>query len=203
MEIRLERPEDYPAVEALTREAFWNVYRPGCQEHYILHKLRSDSAFLPELDYCLEEDGEILAHIAYALGSLELPDGRRAQIPLFGPVSVLPAYQGRGYGGRLIRETLERARILGYPLVVITGSPAYYHRFGFVSASAHGIYYAGVEQGEENPVFMVKILNPDRAAALKGTYSDPEVYFVSDAEVAAFDLHFPPKEKKVLPGQLG
>ena len=113
MNIRLEQPGDYRAVENLTREAFWNVYRPGCMEHCVLHKLRQDPCFVPELSYVLEEEGQILAHIAYAKGRLRTPQGETRDLLLFGPVSVDPSRQKQGYGSRLIRFTLEKAAELG------------------------------------------------------------------------------------------
>ena len=53
--IRLERENEYHEVENLVRESFWNVYRPGCLEHYVLHQLRNDPAFVPELDFVITE----------------------------------------------------------------------------------------------------------------------------------------------------
>ena len=135
MQIRLERETDYREVENLVREAFWNVYRPGCTEHLVLHNLRNATCFVPELDYVVEEKGRIIAQIAYAKGRLETEDGRVVDSLLFGPVSVLPEWQGRGVGSRLIEFTLARAKALGFPMVVITGNPAYYCRFGFVPAA--------------------------------------------------------------------
>ena len=200
--IRLEQKQDWRAVENLTREAFWNVYRPGCVEHLVLHRLREDACFVPELDYVLEEDGEILAHIAYAKGVLSLDGGGQTEMLLFGPVSVLPERQGRGYGSKIIRDTLERAAEMGFPAVAITGAPEYYSRFGFESASKYGIYHAMLGHGVDAPFFMVKVLDPDRMAGLRGLYADPACYEVSEEEVEAFDRAFPPKKKEVRPGQL-
>lgn len=202
MIIRPETEKDYHAVENLTREAFWNRYRPGCTEHFILHNLRGDACFVPELDYLIEENGIIVAHIAYAKGELALDTGGRTEQLLFGPVSVLPSYQNRGFGSRLIRFTLNRAAELGFPSVVITGSPEYYRRFGFEPASRYGIFYAGADRTEERPYFLVKILDPQAAEALRGCYTDPACYFVDGAAAEEFDRSFPPKIKERLPGQL-
>lgn len=202
MQIRLENPNDCREVENLTREAFWNVYRPGCSEHLILHELRGDPCFVPELNYVLEENGQIIAHIAYAKGKLVLDSGGETELLLFEPVSVLPAYQNKGYGGKLIRFTLGRAKALGCPAVVITGSPEYYSRFGFVPASAHSVYYNGLDKNEDFPYFMIKILDEEKAKRLKGTYFDPPCYFADDAAVEEFDKAFPPKVKEVRAGQL-
>lgn len=58
--IRLERENEYHEVENLVRESFWNVYRPGCLEHYVLHQLRNDPAFVPELDFVMTLDGQLI-----------------------------------------------------------------------------------------------------------------------------------------------
>ena len=199
--IRLEIPADRRETENLTREAFWNVYRPGCTEHFVLHTLRSDPAFVPELDYIMAEDGRIVAHIVYAKGTLNTERGPRDML-LFGPVSVLPECQGKGYGGQLIQFTLDRARELGYPAVVITGSPDYYSRFGFEAASKYGIFYEGMDPEEEFPFFMVKFLDGSAAGTIRGVYSDPSCYFPDPGRVEEFDRQFPPKVKEKRPGQL-
>ena len=200
--IRLEEPRDYREVENLTREAFWNKYRPGCMEHYVLHCYRDRPEFMKELDYVMEEDGVIIAHIMYSRAQITGGDGRMIPILIFGPVSVLPEKQGRGYGGRLIRYTLGQAERLGWGAVAITGDPDYYHRFGFVSGTAMGVCYDGIPPTEEAPFFMVKELKEGFLRDVTGVYRDPEGYFVEDADVDAFDAGFPPKEKKKLPGQL-
>ena len=202
MTIRPEEPRDYRETENLTREAFWNKYRPGCFEHYILHRYRSRPEFVRELDYVAEEDGKLVAHIMYSHASITADDGRVIPIMVFGPVSVLPEKQGKGYGSRLIRHTLDLAEKLGCGAVAITGDPAYYHRFGFVSGSALGVYYDGVPRTEEAPFFMVKELKAGFLQGVTGVYKDPEGYFTVDDDVDAFDVDFPLKEKKKLPGQL-
>lgn len=202
MNIRLEEPKDYREVENLTREAFWNKYRPGCMEHYVLHCYRSRPEFVRELDYVIEEEGKIVAHIMYSHAGITADDGRTIPIMIFGPVSVLPEKQGAGYGSRLIRHTLDLAEKMGCGAVAITGDPNYYHRFGFVSGSKLGVYYDGLPRTEEAPFFMVKELKVGFLRGVTGVYQDPEGYFAADADVDAFDADFPLKEKKKLPGQL-
>lgn len=201
MVIRKEYEKDYSEVENLTREAFWNVYRPGCVEHYVLHVLRNDPAFVPELDYVIEDNGEIKAHIAYALGDLKTISGNE-KVLLFGPLSVLPKEQGKGYGGKLIKYTLNKAKEMGYKAVFITGNPQYYSRFGFESASKYGIFYNGMDTSEEAPFFMVKFLDKSEAERLKGIYYDPQCYFPDKKLIDEFDSKFPPKKKEKLAGQL-
>lgn len=202
MKIRLEQEKDYFETENVTREAFWNVYRPGCFEHLVLHNLRVNACFVPELDYVLEEDGKIIANIVYAKGNITLDSGDKTDILIFGPVGVLPGYQSKGYGAKIINFTLEKARQLEYPAVVITGNPKYYSRFGFESASKYGIYYGGMDRSEEASFFMVKFLDTHGRDTLKGTYSDPACYFVDEKDVDEFDKTFSPKVKEIRPGQL-
>lgn len=202
MKIRLEKREDYREVEHLIREAFWNVYQPGCVEHYLMRQLREDASFVPELDYVVEENGRVIAQIAYAKGTYQPDQGEEQPLLLFGPVSVLPEYQGKGYGSALIRFTLDRARELGWPGVVITGNPAYYGRFGFEPAGKYGIHHAMISREEEFPVFQIKVLDPSRLPPVPGTYRDPACYEPSQEEVEEFDRLFPEKRKEIRPGQL-
>lgn len=194
--------EDRKEVENLTREAFWNKYRPGCSEHYVLHQFRNRPDFVKELDYVIEEDGKIVAHIMYCKSEIICDNGGIIPIMTFGPVSVLPEYQGKGYGSKLIRFTLEKTLELGCGGIAITGNPDYYQRFGFVSGHSMHIYYAAVPRDKETPFFMVKELESGYLTGIRGTFQDPDGYMVEDAEVEEFDAGFPPKEKKKLPGQL-
>ena len=200
--IRRENPEDWAAVENLTREAFWNVYRPGAVEHFLLHRYRSLPEFVPELSLVLEADGRILAHIMYSRAELTREDGGALPILVFGPVSVLPEYQKRGYGAALIRHTLADAAERGFGAVVITGSPEYYRRFGFAEAKTLGIYYDGVPRDEPTPYLQGLELQEGYLAGGPWIYRDPPGYAVSDEDVDAFDARFPPKEELKLPGQL-
>lgn len=200
--IRPETVQDQNIVETLTREAFWNVYRPGCVEHYVLHCFRQRPEFIPALNLVLETENGIIAHIMYSHAEIQCDNGSIVPIVVFGPVSVLPAYQHQGYGSKLIRDSLDRARSLGYGAVAITGNPAYYHRFGFVSGQSRGIFYADMPREADCPFFMMKELQDGYLNGVTGTYSDPQGYIISDTEVDDFDRSFPPKEKKTLPGQL-
>lgn len=200
--IRLETIEDWNEVENLTREAFWNKYCPGCSEHYVLHQFRNRPDFVKALDYVIEEEGRIVAHIMYCQSEVKCEDGRIIPIMTFGPVSVLPEYQGKGYGNRLIRFTMEKAQALGCGAIAITGNPDYYQRFGFVSGHSMGIFYKVVTHDDEAPYFMVRELKSGYLTGITGTFQDPGGYLVEDADVEAFDAHFSPKEKKKLPGQL-
>lgn len=202
MIIRLEEEKDYFETENLTREAFWNVYREGCFEHLIIHNLRKDKSFVKELDYCIEIDNKIIANIVYAKGKLKLENGNIREILIFGPVSVLPKYQKKGYGEKLINYTIEKAKELGFDAIVIMGNPNYYKKFGFESCSKYKIYYEGIDKKEETPFFMIKILNDNNIKNLKGIYSAPDCYKADEKELEEFDKKFPFKIKEKIEGQI-
>lgn len=202
MIIRLEEEKDYFEVENLTREAFWNVYRPGCFEHLVVHNLRKDSSFVKQLDYVIQKDGKIIANIMYAKGKLKLNSGIENEVLIFGPVSVLPEYQKLGYGEKLINYTMQKAEELGYSAIIITGNPEYYKKYGFVNCSKYNIYYEGMDENEEAPYFMIKILDYSKTDWLKGKYSDPECYNIDEKELEEFDKQFPKKKKEKKKGQL-
>jgi hypothetical protein len=202
MQIRLERKSDHRAVENLVRESFWNVYKPGCDEHLVLHQLRIDPSFVPELDYVVESEEGIIAQIVYAKGTLIDSQGQKTEVLMFGPVSVHPDCQGQGIGAALIEFTLKKAKGMGYPAVLITGHPDYYKRFGFSPATRHGVYLENIDPNEEAPFFMIKILDGKKAKTLNGVFHLPVCYLTNDADLEAFDSAFPIKEKLKLPGQL-
>ena len=197
---RTETEKDFGRVENLTREAFWNVYQPGCEEHYILHVLRGDPAVIPELNLLCEAAGEIVGHIFYTRSQVHSEDGTRYPVITFGPISVRPDMQGQGIGSALIRQTLALAAEMGFPGVVITGNPAYYSRFGFRPASGFGILY---EDGSSFPALMAKELIPGGLSGMGGRVSFAPVFTHVDPEaLERFDEGFPKKEKLKLPGQL-
>ena len=171
--IRLETPDDYRAAENLTREAFWNVYRPGCIEHYILHAYRGREDFVQELDFVMEKDGGIMGHIMYVRTEIQADDGRRIPIMTFGPISIAPEYQRQGYG-----------------------------KLGFVVASSRGIHYNAEPRTDEVPYFLLRELRAGFLNGVTGTYYTPEGYLVDGRDVENFDAGFSPKKKMKLPGQL-
>lgn len=200
--IRLETKNDYRAAEQLTREAFWNVYRPGCLEHYVLHVLRSDPAFVPELSFVMERDGRLIGHVMYMRSQIQSDDGRAIPIMTFGPISITPDCKRQGYGTILLRHSMEAAGQLGAGALAITGNIGFYGKSGFVVASSRGIHYFAEPREAEVPYFLIWELQPGFLEGITGIYRDPEGYFVDEAAAEAFDAQFPPREKLKLPGQL-
>ena len=200
MEIRLENRTDYKEVEYLVREAFWNIYRPGCYEHLIIHNLRHDSSFIPQLDYIIEEDNRIIAQIAYSTNDLLIDDEKIEKVVTLGPVSVHPDYQKKGFATKLIEYTLEKAKEMGIPYVFTIGSEDFYYRFGFEDASKFGVQFNDFEG--ETPFFMIKILDEDKIDNINGIYKDNECFNVDKEELDSFDEKFPSKKKEKREGQL-
>ncbi len=199
MNIRLERKEDYLEVEKLVRNAFWNVYRPGAVEHYIVHNLRNDESFIKDLAYVIEIDSKIVGHINYSTGKI---NGTQ-DAPVLGPVAVDEHYQNQGLGSRLIEYTIEAAKNKNFPYVFVIGDENYYSRFGFLSASKYNIFLDGTPLDEENPFFMIKVFDEDKINKNLEIFQNPDVFNVDAEDVYEFDRQFEYKEKLIKEGQLG
>ena len=95
--IRPERKEEYREVENLVRESFWNVYRPGCSEHYVIHVLRDDPAFVKELDFVMEKDGKLIGQNIFMKTTIEADDGKTIDVLTMGPIGIAPELKRKGY----------------------------------------------------------------------------------------------------------
>ncbi len=203
--IRLEKVEDYREVENLVRESFWNVYRPGCLEHYVLKNLRNDSDFVPELDFVMEKDGRIIGQNVFVRTVIKADDGRDIPIMTMGPICIVPEMKRQGYGKILLDHSLRKAAEIGCGAVCFEGNILFYGKSGFRYASEYGIRYHGLPEGEDASFFLCKELIPGYLDGITGEYATPKGYFVCDEnpeDFAAYEATFPHKEKKKLPGQL-
>ena len=200
--IRLETSKDHTEVEHLVRESFWNVYRPGCLEHYVLHCLRDDPAFVPELDFVMEKDGVIIGQNIFMRAFITADDGRSIPILTMGPICIANALKRQGYGKALLDYSLEQAAKLGAGAVCFEGNLDFYGKSGFTYAAAYAIRYHGLPDGEDASFFLCKELIPGYLDGITGEYATPSGYFVDEGEAEEFDKHFPPKKKLKLPGQL-
>lgn len=198
LNIRNERETDYKIVEDITRKAFYNVYVPGCMEHYLVHIMREHEDFIPELDFVIEVDGQIVGNIMYTKAKLTDEAGAEKEIVTFGPVSILPKYQRNGYGKMLIEHSLKRAAELGYEAVVIMGSPANYVGSGFQCCRKYNIC---VEKEKYPAAMLVKELKPGALDGKLWFYSDSPVMNVDEREAQAFDDGLEKMEKKWMPSQ--
>lgn len=196
--IRREQPDDYRLVEEITRKAFWNLYCPGCNEHYIVHHMRSHKDFIPELSFVIEADGKIAGSIFYTHCKIVTPQNKAIQAITFGPVSILPTRHRQGLGRRLITHSIEEARRQGYRAIIIGGFPYHYHPYGFAGIKKYNItmpdgkfytgimalpLYEGALSDAAGKIYFSKALEPD------------ETY------LREFDEEFPYMEKNILPCQ--
>ena len=200
--IRLEKKEDYRAVEALVREAFWNVYRPGCSEHYVIHVLRDDPAFVKELDFVMELDGKLIGQNMFMKTVINADDGRVISVLTMGPICVTPELKRRGYGKALLDYSLAKAAELGYGAVLFEGNIGFYGKSGFDYSRKFGIRYHDLPQEADSSFFLCKELMPGYLDGVTGVYQTPQGYYVNDSDVEEFDKSFPHKEKLTLPGQI-
>ena len=200
--IRLETPVDHAEVEYLVRESFWNVYRPGCLEHYVLHCLRKDNAFVPELDFVMEKDNRIIGQNIFMRACIKADDGREIPIMTMGPICIANELKRKGYGKILLDYSIEKAKEMGAGALCFEGNIDFYGKSGFTYASAFGIRYHGLPEGEDASFFLCKELIPGYLDGVTGEYATPEGYYVDEAKAEEFDKQFPYKEKLKLPGQL-
>ena len=208
MNIRIEQPKDYREVENLTREAFWNVYRPGCTEHYVLNQYRMNPDFIPELDLVMEEDNMIIGHVMFSKAELVLDNSNRKPSWTFGPISIHPDYQRKGYGLKLLQFALEKAREIGIGFICMEGNFDFYKHAGFDLASKLNIHYHTEPKDAVVPYFLAQELIPGWLKSngiTEATYCPPKGYFVADENPKALETYeatFPNKEKNLQPSQL-
>lgn len=196
--IRNEKEADYEIVEDITRRAFYNLYIPGCIEHYLVHIMRGHEDFIAELDFVLELDGQIIGNIMYTKAKLVDRNGKEKEILTFGPVSIVPEYQRRGYGKMLMEYSFEKAVSLGYDVIVIFGSPANYVSRGFKSCKKYNIC---VEGGKYPAAMMAKELIPNALDGRQWFYYDSPVMAVKEEEAKKYDDTLEKLEKRVQPSQ--
>ena len=201
--IRLETEEDHRAVENLVREAFWNVYRPGCSEHYVIHVLRDDPAFVKELDFVMQrQDGALIGQNMFMKTVINADDGRDIPVLTMGPIGITPELKRQGYGKALLDYSLTKAAELGFGAVLFEGNIDFYGKSGFDYARKFGIRYHDLPEDADDSFFLCKELIPGYLDGITGVYQTPQGYYVDDTDVDEFDGSFPAKVKLKLPGQI-
>lgn len=197
--IENETQEDFGEVEVLTRKAFWNLYVPGCEEHYLAHILREHEDFVPELDFVAKTaDGNIVGNVMYTRTKLVNEDGAELPALTFGPLSVHPDYQRRGIGKRLLEYSFRKAQTHGYGVIVIFGDPGNYVARGFQSCRKFGV---STPDGKYPAAMLVKELREGTLADGKWIYQESPAYAYDSAEAAEFDKRFEPLKKEWQPSQ--
>ena len=200
--IRHEKAEDHKEVENLIRESFWNVYRPGCSEHYVIHVLRNDPAFVRELDFVMIKNGGIIGQNMFMKTVINGDDGGDIPVLTMGPICIAPELKRKGYGKKLLDYSLLKAAELGYGAVLFEGNILFYGKSGFDYAGKFGIRYHDLPEGADDSFFLCKELIPGYLDGKTGVYQTPKGYYVDDKDVEEFDKNFPEKVKLKLPGQL-
>ena len=204
--IRLEKEEDFRTVENLVRESFWNVYRPGCSEHYVIHVLRDDPAFVKELDFVMflsmQQNEKLIGQNMFMKTIIEADDGRTVPVLTMGPIGITPELKRKGYGKALLDHSLEKATEMGFGAVLFEGNIDFYGKSGFTYAREFDIRYHDLPEDADSSFFLCKELIPGYLDDVTGVYQTPQGYYVKDEDVEEFDKAFPPKEKLKLPGQI-
>lgn len=195
LKIRLETEADHAIVENVIRQSFYNVYMPGCYEHYLAHVIRQHQDFIPELDFVLERNKQIIGNIMYTKATLIDENNHKKDILTFGPVCILPAYQRQGFGRQLIEYSMHQAKLLGYDTIVILGHPQIYLPLGFQSAKK---YHISLENGKFPTAMLVKTSDFDSFNGKKWFYRESAVMNIDIEEALAYDDTFDKMEKKHL-----
>lgn len=193
--IKLEKEKDHLEVEMVTREAFWNLYLPGCNEHLIVHNLRNHKDFIPELSFVIELDGEIVGSIFYSHSKVVDCDGKVIKTITFGPVSIKPEYHRKGLGRALITHSIEVAKANGFGAIIIGGFPYHYKTYGFTGAKKYNI---GLEDGNYyTGIMALPLINGYLDTIKKGVIHFSEVLEPDESDLESFDENFPPMIKEV------
>ena len=196
--IRNETPADRQTVEDITRRAFYNLYAPGCVEHYLVHIMRDHPDFIPELDFVAELDGQVIGNVMYTRATLTDEAGAVKDILTFGPVSIAPEHQRKGYGKQLLEHSFRRAAELGWEVIVIFGSPVNYVGRGFKSCKKFNVC---LENGKFPSAMMVKELKEGALDGRRWVYRDSPVMAIDEEEARRYDDTLEPMERKYLPSQ--
>ncbi len=202
IQIRQERPEDYRATENLVRESFWNVYRPGCLEHYVVHEFRGRPEYCPKLALLMFSGGELIGQAMFVKNILRTLTGATLPILTLGPICIHPKRQRQGLGKRLLDHAMSLAAETDAVGVFMEGNINFYGKSGFVVASTMNIHYMDEPADDAVPYFLGKALKPEALRGVEARYRVPEGYLVDEKLAEEFDKQFPIKQKLRLPGQL-
>ena len=192
MIIRNETPDDYREVEEMIKKAFWNLSVPGCNEHYFAHQVRKSEDFIPELDLVLEDDGKIIGNIIYVRAKLVADDGAEKDILSFGPFTIHPDYQRKGYGRKLLERSFEIARELGYDTIAIWGNPENYACYGFKNCKRYDVC---LEKDVYPVALMVKVLDEKALLNKSWRYEESPAHQLDESGFEEFDSSFEQMEK--------
>jgi putative acetyltransferase len=191
--IRRETKEDERIVEEITRKAFWDIHCPGCNEHYLVHLLRKSEDFMPELDFIIETDGKLIGNIMYSRSYVQNKDQEIVETITFGPVSILPEYQKRGFGSMLIKHSIEKAKEMGHAAIIIYGNPHDYCKHGFCGSKKYGI---GIQDHKFPCALLTRPLQENVFKNDFWRFYESESFNINDEDFKKFDASFERLEKK-------
>ncbi len=200
--IENEKQDEQFTVENLVRESFWNVYRPGCLEHFVLNQMRKDDNFVKELNFVLKLNCKIIGQNVFYKTFITLNNGDKFPILTMGPICIANEHKRKGYGKMLLDYSLEKATEMGFGAVCFEGNIDFYSKSGFTFARNFNIKYHGLPDGADDSFFLCKELKKGYLDNKKGEYQTPDVYLVDEVKAEEFDKLFPPKEKKKLSTQI-
>jgi putative acetyltransferase len=196
--IRNETEKDFKEVEGLTREAFWNLYVPGCSEHYLVHRMRNHPDFIKELDFIAEYDGQIVGNIIFTKAKLINKNGQERDIVSFGPFSVLPKYQHQGIGSLLFNHAKNAALKKGIKGILAYGYPHNYCKYGFKNGKDLNIS----DMNGEYPYGLLALeLEKQTFGGHKWKFKHSDVYNINNEGAEEFDRGFTLKERSYKPSQ--
>lgn len=194
MEIIIRKTDkiNYYQTENLTREAFWNLYRSGCDEHLVLHQLRESNSYVEELDLIAIYEGEIIGHVISTKAHVIDTENKEHEVLCVGPIAILPEFQNKGIGTKLLDFSISVAGKLGYTGMILFGNPDYYHRFGFRNAQEFGIT---TKEGLNFEPFMVLVLQENGMEEINGKFYEAKAFTINEKELDKFEKKFPEKIK--------
>ena len=198
VKVRAELVQEHSEVEQVVREAFWNLYVPGANEHFILHNLRQHPDFIKELCLVAVKDDKIIGNIVYSMSHIQSEDGHKHQVITFGPLSVLPEMQGKKVGEKLVNASIEIAKKMGFKAIVILGYPSYYEKFGFKNGKHFGI---SMPDNSYPLGLQVLQLGDGVLNGVSGKYFESDVFEPDQIDVDTFDEKFSEKKKYVTASQ--
>lgn len=201
MDIHIQKTSeiDFFKTEYLTREAFWNVYQPGCDEHLVLHAIRKSKSYIDDLDLVAVFENQIVGHVISTKAKIVDSNNHDYEVLCLGPISVFPDFQNKGIGSALMNESIQLARKLDFKGIVLYGNPDYYHRFGFRNAQEYSIT---TKDGQNFEPFMVLELETNALDNVNGKFFEDEAFVSQTDELIEFEKQFPYKEKLVTDTQL-
>ena len=173
IKIRKETIEDKEIIYKVVKEAFESAEHSDGEEQNLVNKLRNSESYIEELSLVAVIDEKIIGHVMFTKGIIEDEDNRYESLGL-APLAILPEYQNKGIGSKLVEEGLRKSKELGYNSCIVLGSEKYYPRFGFKEAIKFGLK-SPFEVPSEN--FMAIELKENALKDAKGTFIYAKEFF--------------------------